>query len=347
MNRLNRKDARGITAWIPNSKTVMRKITFPLIVILVSGILFTQPCRGEEPKPVSKSHIADQGDGTFINPVLHADYSDPDVIRVGTGYFMVSSSFNCVPGLPVLYSNDLVNWELIGHALHRLEYGKEFDTPQHGKGVWAPCIRYRNGEFYIYFPDPDHGIFLTKATHPAGPWSEPLLVAGGKGLIDPSPLWDEDGNAYLVYAFAGSRAGIKNVLMVDRMDPDGTRLAGQPVMVFDGAGEHPTLEGPKFYKRNGWYYIFAPAGGVTRGWQLVFRSRNVFGPYEVRKVMEQGSTAINGPHQGGWVNTPSGEYWFLHFQDKEAYGRVVHLNPMQWIDYWPVIGIYTDGDGCG
>jgi beta-xylosidase len=296
---------------------------------------------------VSKTWVSDQGDGTFKNPVLHADYSDPDLVRVGDDYFMTASSFNCVPGLPILHSKDLVNWQLIGHALYRQPPYDFFDKPQHGCGVWAPCLRYHNGEFWIFYPDPDHGIYMTKAKNPAGPWSEPHLVAGGKGLIDPSPLWDDDGRAYLVYAFAGSRAGIKSVLMVDRMSPDGTYLFGQPVMVFDGSKEHPTVEGPKFSKRNGWYYIFAPAGGVTNGWQLVLRSRNIFGPYEEKVVMAQGSTDINGPHQGGWVNTPSGEFWFLHFQDKGPYGRVVHLNPMQWINDWPIIGHDKNGDGCG
>ncbi len=296
---------------------------------------------------VSRVWVADNGDGTFRNPVLHADYSDPDVIRVGNDYYMTASSFNCVPGLPILHSRDLVNWELTGHALHRLVPEEEYNKPQHGKGIWAPSIRFHNNEFYVYFPDPDHGIYLTKASNPAGPWSEPLLVAGGKGLIDPCPLWDDNGQAYLVYAFAGSRAGIKSVLMVDRMEPDGTRLYGQPVMVFDGSRDHPTVEGPKFYKRNGWYYIFAPAGGVTNGWQLALRSRDVYGPYEAKTVISQGNSPINGPHQGGWVNTPTGEFWFLHFQDKGAYGRIIHLNPMKWIDDWPVIGSDPDGDGCG
>ena len=318
------------------------------LVLASAGTAGGQEGTGPRKSPgVSQVWVADQGDGTYRNPVLHADYSDPDVVRVGDDYYMTASSFNCVPGLPVLHSRDLVNWRLIGHALVRLTPGSLFDQPQHGKGVWAPCIRYHNQEFYIYFPDPDHGIYLTKASHPAGPWSEPVLVAGGKGLIDPSPLWDDDGRAYLAYAFAGSRAGIKSVLMVDRMAPDGTRLYGQPVMVFDGNPQHPTVEGPKFYKRNGWYYLFAPAGGVTHGWQLVLRARHVWGPYEARTVMARGNSPVNGPHQGGWVNTPRGEFWFLHFQDKGAYGRVVHLNPMTWVDNWPVIGSDPDGDHCG
>lgn len=230
------------------------------LILLVSAVTAV---RGQSGAPHSRVWVSDQGDGTFRNPVLHADYSDPDVVRVGNDYYMTASSFNCIPGLPILHSRDLVNWKLIGHALHRLVPEEEYRLPQHGKGIWAPSIRFHNNEFYIFFPDPDHGIYMTRAAHPAGPWSEPWLVAAGRGLIDPSPLWDDDGRAYLVYAFAGSRAGIKSVLMVDQMTPDGTRLYGQPVMVFDGSQDHPTVEGPKFYKRNGWYTIFAPAGGVT------------------------------------------------------------------------------------
>jgi beta-xylosidase len=319
-------------------------------IFILAILLFYQNMNflhGQNPLSVSKTWTADQGDGTYKNPILHADYSDPDVIRVGDDYYLVASSFNCIPGIPVLHSRDLVNWTLIGYALHRLEPEEIFDKPQHGKGVWAPCIRYHNKEFYIYYPEPDQGIYMVKAANPAGPWSDPLLVAAGKGLIDPSPLWDDDGMAYLVFAFAGSRAGIKSILMVDRMTADGTSLYGQPVMVFEGSLKNPTVEGPKFYKRNGWYYIFAPAGGVKPGWQLALRSRNVYGPYEEKIVMAQGKSPINGPHQGGWVNTATGEYWFLNFQDKEAYGRVVHLNPMKWINDWPVIGDDPDGDGCG
>lgn len=284
---------------------------------------------------------------TYTNPVLHSDYSDPDVVRSGDDYYMVASSFNCVPGLPVLHSRDLVSWQLIGYALERLHPEEYYSSVRHGGGVWAPCIRIHNGEFWIFYPDPDFGIFMIKASNPSGPWSQPTAVIRGKGLIDPTPLWDDDGSAYLAYAFAGSRAGVKSVLMVTRMNPDGTGVFGDPVMVFDGHDASPTVEGPKFYKRNGCYYLFAPAGGVTNGWQLVLRSENVFGPYEHRIVMHQGESAVNGPHQGAWITTSFGEDWFIHFQDKGAYGRIVHLQPVQWIDGWPVIGADDDGDGTG
>lgn len=317
-------------------------LQFGLIVLILAIPFKVFPQSG-----TSKVWVADNGDGTYNNPILHADYSDPDVVRVGEDYYMTASSFNCVPGLPVLHSRDLVNWELIGHALNRLVPEDVFSITQHGNGVWAPCIRYHNNEFYIYYPDPDFGIYLVKANEPYGPWSEPLLVKGGEGLIDPSPLWDDDGRVYLTHAFAGSRAGIKSVIMITELSSDGTRQKGEDVMIFDGHDEHPTVEGPKLYKRNGYYYIFAPAGGVTRGWQLVLRSRNIYGPYEEKTVMAQGSTDINGPHQGAWIDTPSGEHWFIHFQDKEAYGRVVHLQPMQWDEGWPLIGLDNDEDGIG
>jgi beta-xylosidase len=290
--------------------------------------------------------VADNGDGSYKNPIIYADYSDPDVVRVGDDYYMTSSSFSHFPGLPILHSNDLVNWTIIGHAALRYPYD-EFDEPQHGMAIWAPSIRYHNGEFSIYFGDPDRGVFLTKATNPAGPWTPLRLIRKVTGWIDTCPLWDDDGNAYLVHAWANSRAGIKSILAVNKMSKDGTEVLDDGVIVFVGHFNHPTIEGPKFYKRNGYYYIFAPAGGVKPGWQTVLRSKSVFGPYEDKKVLQQGSTNINGPHQGAWVDTKTGEDWFVHFQDRYAYGRIVHLQPMRWENDWPVIGIDYDKNGIG
>jgi beta-xylosidase len=328
---------------------------FYILCIMFYALLATeQQSATQEPHDykvvpaISKVWISDNGNGTYTNPVLHADYSDPDVVRVDSDYYMTASSFQCIPGLPILHSRDLVNWELISYALTQLPPYDIFSKPQHGCGVWAPCIRYHAGIiFYIFYPDPDYGIYMVKAENPQGPWSVPLLIKAGKGLIDPTPLWDDDGSAYLAYAFAGSRAGIKSILVVCTMTADASKVNDDEVLVFDGHEKHNTVEGPKFYKRNGYYYLFAPAGGVAPGWQLVLRSRNVLGPYQEKVVMAQGKTSINGPHQGAWVTTVTGEDWFLHFQDKGAYGRVVHLNPMVWKNDWPVIGIDEDGDGCG
>jgi beta-xylosidase len=136
-------------------------------------------------------------------------------------------------------------------------------------------------------------------------------------------------------------------VVIKKLNAAGTKTADAGVLVYDGHDTDPTIEGPKLYKKNNYYYIFAPAGGVSTGWQLVLRSKNIYGPYERKVVMDQGSTKINGPHQGAWVTTQTGEDWFLHFQDKGAYGRVLHLQPMQWKNDWPVIGIDKDGDGKG
>jgi beta-xylosidase len=294
--------------------------------------------------------VADIGDGRYRNPVLHADYSDPDVIRVGDRFYMTASSFNNVPGLPLLESPDLVNWTLVGHALPRLEPAAVFDRPQYGKGVWAPTLRWHDGRFWIFYPDPDYGVYVTTAEQFAGPWTAPRLLLAGRGIIDPAPLWDDDGSAYLLHAWAKSRSGINNVLTLRRMDTQATRMLDDAGKIVIDGGRYPgyhTVEGPKLYKANGYYYVFAPAGGVEMGWQAVFRSRAIDGPYEARRVMDQGDTPINGPHQGAWVDAPDGKDWFVHFQDKGAYGRVVHLQPMRWQDGWPVIGAPGRTPGVG
>lgn len=296
---------------------------------------------------VSKVWVADNGDGTYKNPILHADYSDPDAVRVGEDFYMTSSSFNSVPGLPILHSKDLVNWTIVNHVFKDQFPREVFAKPQHGGGVWAPSIRFHNGEYFIFYGDPDFGIYMTKTKDPQGEWSRPLLIREAKGWIDPSPLWDTDGKAYLVHAFAGSRSGIKSILVINRMSPDGTKLLDDGVLIFDGHEKHPTVEGPKFHKIGAYYYISTPAGGVPTGWQLVLRSKNIYGPYEEKIVLAQGKTQINGPHQGALVDTPSGEWWFLHFQDRGAYGRIVHLQPVIWKNGFPVIGEDADGDGTG
>ena len=293
---------------------------------------------------------------TYRNPVINADYSDPDVCRVGNDYYMTASSFACFPGLPILHSTDLVNWTIIGHALQEDypvldEYvGTDLDwnsNIQHGNYVWAPAIRYHDGWFYIFWGDPDQGLFMTKTHDPAGRWERAVLVKKGKGMIDCCPLWDDDGNAYISHGCAGSRAGVKSVLFVAPMAADGTHVTGPSRIVYDGHWSQPTIEGTKFYRRGGYYYIMAPAGGVKYGWQTELRSRCPYGPYKEHVGLAQGSSEINGPHQGAWVDTQNGEDWFLHFQDKHAYGRVVHLQPAKWVDDWLVIGDDRDGDGCG
>ena len=249
-----------------------------LISMLFSGILLTAPLSAYA-QYHSQVWNPDNGNGTYTNPVLYADYSDPDVVAVGDDFYLTASSFNCIPGLPILHSNDLVNWQIIGYALQEQEPKAIFDLPQHGKGVWAPAIRHHNGELYIYWVDPDHGIFMVKTKDPRGKWDSPVCVLAGKGMIDPCPMWDEDGKCYLVNGWAGSRSGYNSVLTIRQLSADGTKAIGKPRIVFDGGQENHTTEGPKLYKRDGYYWIMCPAGGVKHGWQLAMRSKNIYGPY--------------------------------------------------------------------
>ncbi len=279
---------------------------------------------------------ADNFDNTFTNPIIHTDFSDPDVICVDGNYYMTASSFSNLPGLPILHSKDLVNWVTINYAIKTELPFEKYNRPRYGEGVWAPALRYHNGMYYIYFGMPDEGIFVAYSKDIYGEFKLKQLK-DGRGYIDTCPFWDDNGDAYLVFGFAKSRIGFKSVLAINKMSNDGLELEDEFRIIYDGNEKYPTLEGPKMYKKNDLYYILAPALGVTYGVQVAFRSENVYGPYEDKVVLEQGDTATNGPHQGGLVSVGDKDY-FIHFQDKYAYGRIPHLQPVEWIDGWPMMG---------
>ncbi len=294
----------------------------------------------------------------YANPILYADYSDPDVIRVDRTYYLVASSFHFSPGLPVLRSQDLIHWTIIGHVLPKLPFAPEYDMRppftltdagthagpglRYAGGVWAPSIRRHDGLFYAYWPTPQEGIFMATAKRPQGPWSAPVAVIPGPGLEDPCPFWDDDGRAYLVHSKVGA-----GPLILHRLSPDGRRVLDGGRVIVDDPKALPVLEGPKLYKRHGWYYIFAPFGGVEKGAQAVLRSRSIWGPYESRVALTQGTTPVLGPHQGGYVETPSGQGWFVHFNSAGAFGRIDYLEPVIWKDDWPVIGDPIPGTDAG
>ncbi|MGI5899447.1 MAG: glycoside hydrolase 43 family protein [Christensenellales bacterium] len=294
---------------------------------------------------VRSEHTMDRKKNVYTNPILKGDYSDPDVIRVGDDYYMVSSSFTYFPGMPLLHSRDLVHWRTVNHVCRHLPFDC-YESPNHRNGTWAPSIRYHEGVFYVYVCAPDEGLFCFKTEDPLGRW-DMYHVAEVAGWIDPCPFWDDDGSAYLVHAFANSRVGLKSILYLHKMSADGTQILDHGRLVFDGGSEHVTTEGPKMYKRAEYYYILAPAGGVATGWQLAMRSKNIYGPYELKTVLEQGETRVNGPHQGAWLDTPSGEEWFIHFQDVGPYGRIPHLQPVSFIDGWPEMGVKPAGGSVG
>jgi beta-xylosidase len=279
----------------------------------------------------------DQGNGTYINPVLNADYSDPDIIRVGEKYFMVCSEFHFM-GMPVLESSDMVNWKIIAKVYDHLDFDEYNTNDRYGGGSWAPSIRYHDNRFWIYFCTPDEGLFMSSSEKPEGPWEALTRVKAIARWEDPCPFWDEDGKAYLGHSLKGA-----GPIIIHKMSPDGKQLLDEGVTVYTG----PTAEGTKIYKLNGWYYLSIPEGGVSGGWQTVLRSKNIYGPYEKKVVLEKGSTSVNGPHQGALVDTPEGEWWFYHFQSDGAMGRVVHLQPVTWQDGWPLIGVDIDRNGIG
>ncbi len=277
----------------------------------------------------------------YLNPIIHADFSDPDAIRVGNDFYLIASSFNHLPALPILHSKNLVEWSYVGYALDNL--GPKFDCVRHGEGVWAPSIRYNNGLFYIIYPMPDEGIFEIHSSSITGPWSKPNCLISGKGYEDPCPIWVDD-KAYMVFSFVKSRIGFNSLLAVIEVSPDLSKTIGEYKIVYDGHNDNPTIEGPKFYKRNDYFYILAPAGSVKGGWQVALRSKNIFGPYESKIILYQSDTLINGPHQGALIDLDDSNenFAFVHFQDKRAYGRICHLEPVKWINDWPLCGSISD-----
>ncbi len=305
---------------------------------LVFALLMLCAYYGHAQKKKQKGNWGDQLDGTYKNPILNADYSDPDVIKVGDAFYMVCSEFHFM-GMPVLKSTDLVNWTIIGQVYNRLDIHEKYNTmDKYGSGSWAPSIRYHNNKFYVYFCTPDEGLYMSTAADPAGKWSPLTEVKRTGGWEDPCPFWDTDGQAYLGHSKLGA-----GPIIIHKMSSDGKQLLDSGKTVYEG----PTAEGTKIYKRNGYYYIIIPEGGVGTGYETALRSKSIYGPYERKIVLEQGKTAINGPHQGGLVELSSGESWFIHFQADGAIGRVCHLEPVKWVDNWPFMGVDNDGNGTG
>jgi beta-xylosidase len=292
----------------------------------------------------------DQGNGTFKNPVLWADYNNLDVTSQGSDFYMIAASHHFM-GMPVLHSKDMVNWTIISRIYRRLDLNPRYNTPGQGYqyGTWAPAIRYNDGRFYVYVCTPTEGLIMSSTANAAGPWDPWYVVKNIAGWEDPCPFWDDVTNAggdgpngrkaYLVRSKLGAGS-----LILHSMSWDGKTLLDNGQTIATGSG----LEGPKLMKRNGYYYIFAPEGGIDKGYQVVLRSQTPGGPYTSKTILEQGSTVTNGPHQGSWIDLPGGESWFFHFQQNNGWGRIAHLQPARWgTDDWPGIGTDLDGNGIG
>jgi beta-xylosidase len=310
----------------------MMKTKF-LTMLLISVCFFQTNVRSQS----KTGSWGDQGNGTYINPVMNSDYSDPDVIRVNEKYYMVCSDFHFI-GMPVLESSDMVNWKIIARVYDHIDFPEYATNDRYAGGSWAPAIRFHDNKFWIYFCTPDEGLFMSSSEKAEGPWEPLFQVKAIARWEDPCPFWDEDGKAYLGHSLRGA-----GPIIIHKMSPDGKQLLDDGVTVYTG----PNAEGTKIYKVNGWYYIFIPEGGFTVGWQTALRSGNIYGPYEKKVVFEKGTSTLNGPHQGALVDTPDGQWWFYHFESAGAMGRVVDLQPVRWQDGWPLAGVDIDRNGIG
>ena len=319
-------------------RELSKTISVPNILPDVSG-----KKKGENLSPILT--WGDQGDGTYRNPVINGDYSDPDVVRVGDDYYMVTSTFHMSPGATILHSKDLVNWEIIGHAFSDIsQFDMAYSSENMGNyshGVWACAIRFHNSRFYVYTTDPSTGGFMTSAINPAGPWEPAHKFLDAKNHDDCCPFWDDDGKAYLTIAnFPGGEYDI----YLYRMSPDGKSLLDKGTIIHSGEGAEAT----KLQKINGWYYIFYCENlPDTRRVQMVIRSKNIYGPYEYKRLAQERGTNLNAA-QGGLVQTKNGNWYFLHHIDEpsDRIGRTLALSPVTWIDEWPMIGA-VESDGVG
>ncbi len=338
--------------------TVMRSINgtwkanfLLFLALLCAGLPATAQTRG-------RTWAADNGNGTYSNPLFYDEFSDPDMIRVGTDYYLTGTTMHTMPGLPILHSKDLVNWELLGYAFDRLDLGPDFRLEDgkniYGGGIWAPSFRYHNGTFYIFANINRFGLQVYRATDPRGPWKHNRIE---QGLHDLSVLFDDDGKIYAVYG--------SSTIHIVEMNQDLTGLVPGTDRVLiernQGMGE-----GSHIYKLKGKYYIVSAIPGAHVPMKCA-RADTLAGPWEVTTISESESLGIgqgyraknnrlNAPpyeinppdlaenhsldlHQGGIVDTPSGEWWGFSMQDHNSVGRLTSLSPVTWKDGWPYFGL--------
>lgn len=310
----------------------------------------------------SMSWTADNGNGTYTNPLMYDEFSDPDVIRVGDDYYLAGTTMHSVPGLVILHSRDLVNWENVSYCFDRFDFDDDAFSLRNGKeiygqGIWAPCIRYNDGKFYLYSNINGKGLQCYVADKIDGPWKH--INMEGR-IYDLSVLFDDDGKVYAIHGYGEVKC---TELKPDMSGPvEGTERVIIPEGSAVGEGHH-------MYKIDGMYYLvstdYAPNGRT-----LCSRSSSIWGPYETRvitadetfgyhaapmtqingRIMPDGypvsvampdpdKTACANIHQGGIVATPDGQWWALLMMDFHSIGRTVTLAPVTWQDGWPMVGL--------
>lgn len=272
---------------------------------------------------------SDNGNGTYTNPLISADFPDPDVIRVGDTYYMVSTTMFIFPGVTILKSQDLVNWEYCSNAVLRFDFSKCYDLDscnRYGHGQWATSIRYHNGKFYLLFITLNEGGFMLTANKAEGPWHITHLP---KGFYDPGLFFNDDGKAYVAQGY--------NKISITEVN-DSLVAVGPDSLVYTGDIRRG-LEGTHVYKINGYYYLYCTYGGRD-GMQVALRSKNIYGPYEQKLLIYDTTKGINyGIHQGALIQTQAGEWWTILFVDSGPFGRFPSLQPVKWVDGWPMIGV--------
>ena len=313
---------------------------------------------------VGKSWSADNGNGTFTNPLFYDEFSDPDIIRVGEDYYLAGTTMHSVPGLVVLHSKDLVNWEFSSYCFDRFDDSDDFNLRNgkeaYGQGIWAPAIRYHNGKFYIFSNINGHGLQVFISDSAKGPWKHHQIKGD---IYDLSVLFDDDGKIYAIHKYGN--------VTVTELKPDlsGPVEGSSKVVIPEG---NAMGEGHHIYKINGMYYILS-ADYSPMGRMQCARSKSIWGPYETcviseresfgysaawtvgnvglgRPVPEDGFVFKNNPakdtrlscatiHQGGIVEAPDGKWWGVSMQDFNAVGRTVCLSPITWVDGWPYFGL--------
>ena len=308
------------------------------------------------------SWTADNGNGTFTNPLFYDEFSDPDIIRVGDDYYLAGTTMHTVPGLVILHSKDLVNWENVSYCFDRFDFqDDQFWLKNHkeiyGQGIWAPCIRYANGQFYIYSNINGKGLqcYTSKDIH--GPWTHHNMQGN---IYDLSVLFDDDGKIYAIHGYGEVKC--------TELKPDmsGPIESTERVIIPNGSA---VGEGHHMYKINGMYYLIS-TDYRPNGRTLCSRAKSIWGPYENCVItadetfgyhaapltqvqgrivpdgtkfgipeVDKDATACTNIHQGGIVQTQKGDWWALLMMDFHSIGRTVTLAPITWKDGWPMLGL--------
>lgn len=302
---------------------MISKIYFLVIILLLFN-------RGQN---FLNAQSRDNGNGTFSNPVLYADFPDPDVIRVGDMYYMVSTSMHYFPGVTVMESSDLVNWTIAANAIESFDVHPYYNLDggnRYAKGQWATGIRYFNDQFYLLFTTLTEGSFMVTAKDPHGSW---ILHKLETFLYDPGLFVDIDGRIYVIH-------GNTNIALTE-LNADGLSVKKDYGLIYQA--HRSGLEGNRCYHIGDYYYIYCTYGG-PQGSQICLRSKSLTGPFQEREVMhDMANYAPNVIHQGCLIDLPNGEYWSMIFQDHGGLGRMPFLVPTTWIDNWPMLGNSMNG----